>query len=121
MTDKAYEREVAHLRQVINNAKVVVTLTAAIAATFVAGTLQVERATHWDHAAAALMLVTLGLSFWLIALPPKPHVVELDYSAYHVVKKRTCRAHWLLVGQIIFSGLSCAAATIGLLWPSSWQ
>ena len=40
-----YEREVAHLRHVISTAKIVVTLTVGIAATFVAAELQVNQQT----------------------------------------------------------------------------
>jgi hypothetical protein len=78
LTPAAREREVNHLRQVIGTAKVVVALTAAIAATFVAGTLQVNSPeTRWDHVSAVLMAFTLIVSFWLVTRPVPPHA-EID-------------------------------------------
>jgi hypothetical protein len=115
-----YEREVAHLRQVISTAKFVVSITAAIAATFVAGTLQVDPQTHWDHAAAILMAITLGLTFWVVWLRPKTHRCELTDATVTDVEKQACWAHWLMVAQVVFSAASCALAAAGLLWPHSW-
>jgi hypothetical protein len=48
-----YEREVAHARHVIQTAKLVVTFSAAIAATFVASALQTDDPDCWDIAAAS--------------------------------------------------------------------
>lgn len=82
MTPDAREREVKHLRQAIGTAKVVVALTAAIAATFVAGTLQVNSPeTWWDHASAVLMAFTIIVSFWLVTRPVPPHA-EIDGTAF---------------------------------------
>jgi hypothetical protein len=121
MSLAAREREVAHLRQVISTAKVVVALTAAVAATFVAGTLQVTQdPTWWDHASAALMGATLVISSWLLMLPAPPHG-ELDETAFELVKKHARRTQYLLQAQVILSVLSCVAATFGLLWASTWQ
>jgi hypothetical protein len=121
LTPAAREREVQHLRQVIGNAKVVVALTAAIAATFVAGTLQdTNTETWWDHASAALMALTLVISFWLVTRPLPPHA-EIDEKAFNSVKDHARRTHLLTQAQVILSGLSCVAATMGLLWPSTWQ
>ncbi len=55
-----YEREVAHLRQVISTAKIVVTLTAGIAVTFVAAELQGQHSTCWEIAAAFFTVPMLG-------------------------------------------------------------
>lgn len=121
MTRRAREREVAHLRQVIGTAKVVVALTAAIAATFVAGTLQDKvTPTHWDHASLALMAPTLLISFWLVTRPVPPHV-DLDAEAFEKVKKQARRTHFLTELQVGFSALSCIAAAMGLLWPCTWH
>jgi hypothetical protein len=117
----ALEREIAHMRQAISTAKFVASITAAIAATFVAGTLQVDPQTHWDHAAAILMAITLGITFSIVWLRPKPHLRELDEDDVEVVEKQARRAHWLMLSLVAFSGLSCVAATLGLLWPGSWQ
>jgi hypothetical protein len=118
-TPTSLEAEVSHLRRVISTAKVVVALTAAIAATFVAGTLQVEKETYWDHTSAVLMIVTLGLSFWLVTRPVPPHS-DLE-TAFKDVKKQADRAHCVMQCQVIFSALSCLTATVGLLWPCSWH
>ena len=121
MTPDAREREVKHLRQVIGNAKVVVALTAAIAATFVSGTLQATQPeTWWDHASVALMALTLVVSFWLITRPLPPHA-EIDSETFDEVKDHERGTHLLTQVQVILSGLSCVAATLGLLWPSTWQ
>jgi len=120
MTPEAREREIAHLRQVINTAKLVVALTAAIAATFVAGTLQEPSpSTYWDHASAALMAITLLISFWLIAQPVPSHA-ELDAKTFDDVKEHARWTHSLTQLQVIFSLASCVTATFGLLWPSTW-
>jgi hypothetical protein len=107
---------------VIGDAKIVVALTAAIAATFVAGTLQVTGPpeTWWDHASVALMALTLAISFWLVTRPLPPHA-EITKAAFDEVKAHARRTHIVTQVQVIFSGLSCAAATMGLLWPNTWQ
>jgi hypothetical protein len=121
LTPAAREREVNHLRQVIGTAKVVVALTAAIAATFVAGTLQVNSPeTRWDHVSAVLMAFTLIVSFWLVTRPVPPHA-EIDGTAFDKVKNQARVTHCLVQVQVTLSGLSCVAATLGLLWPSTWQ
>jgi hypothetical protein len=105
---------------VINSAKVVVALTAAIAATFVAGTLQDhDKPTWWDHASAVLMSITLVLSFWLIAQPVPSHA-EMDATTFDEVKDHARWTHSLTQAQVVLSGLSCVSATFGLLWPSTW-
>jgi hypothetical protein len=120
MTPAAREREIGHLRQVINTAKVVVALTAAIAATFVAGTLQVTTPeAWWDHTSAVLMLVVLILSFWLITRPA-PSRGDLDAETFNDVRDHARCAHRVMQWQVFFSGVSCATATMGLLWPTSW-
>src|SRR5690349_657890 len=93
-TPTSLEAEVLHLRQVISTAKVVVALTAAIAATFVAGTLQVDTKTYWDHTSAVLMVVTLGLSFSLVTRPAPPHS-DLE-TAFENVKEQADHAHWVM-------------------------
>jgi hypothetical protein len=121
MTPDAREREVKHLRQAIGTAKVVVALTAAIAATFVAGTLQVNSPeTWWDHASAVLMAFTIIVSFWLVTRPVPPHA-EIDETAFDKVRDRARRTHCLVQVQVVLSGLSCVAATMGLLLPCTWQ
>lgn len=121
MTPAAREREAAHLRQMINAAKVVVALTAAIAATFVAGTLQeTNPPTWWDHASAVLMAVTIVVSFWLVMQPVPPHA-EIDAATFDTVRDHARWTHVLTQVQVVSSGLSCVTATLGLLWPSTWQ
>jgi len=121
-TPDAYARELTHLRHVISTAKIVVPISAAIAATFVAGTLQVvDPSTHWDHLAGVLMLATLGLTIWVAALRPKTHEHEADREAFEAAKKQTCWAHWLMVAQVSLSVASCIASGLGLLWPCTWQ
>ena len=56
-----YEREVAHLRHVISTAKIVVTLTVGIAATFVAAELQVNLTKPLGKRRPALLMVLRAL------------------------------------------------------------
>ena len=59
-----YDREVAHLRQVISTAKIVVTLTGGLAVTFVAAELQGTRSDGWEQVGFAVLsgvVAALGL------------------------------------------------------------
>lgn len=111
----------SQLRRVISTAKLVVNISAAIAATFVAGILQATPATHWDHAAGLLMIATLVLTFWVVALRPKSHDKLQDPEAFARIERQMFKAHWLMVAQLGFSFAACLVSGLGLLWPCSWQ
>ena len=116
LSTEARKREIAHLRQVINSAKVVVALTAAIAATFVAGTFQDHDGLPWlDEVSAGFMAFTLAISFWLIAQPVPSHA-EMDAKTFNDVRDHARWTHRLTQVQVVLSALSCVAATFGLLW-----
>jgi hypothetical protein len=115
VTAKPHDREVGYSRHVIHNAKLVTTFSAAIAATFVATTLQTDPLSNWDKAAVALMGATLVVTFCVIALRPKHHDAEISASDLQHAKRRTHRAHWLMVAQLVLSSASCVVAAIGLL------
>ena len=53
-TPRSVERELTHSRNVIANAKVVVTFSAALAATFASAALDSKKDSGWDEWAAAL-------------------------------------------------------------------
>jgi hypothetical protein len=63
-----YEREIAHLRHVISTAKIVVTLTAGIAVTFVAAELQGTESKCWESAAAIFTVPMLGATLGILML-----------------------------------------------------
>lgn len=96
--------EVTHSRQSVHNAKLVVTFSAAIAATFVASTLQTGEPNSWEKWAAGLMGVTLILTLFVVALPPK-HSTRWTNWAYG-----------LMVAQMVVSTAASVAATIGLVF-----
>src|SRR5882724_9542030 len=99
------EREVAHSRRVIANAKLVVTFTAALAATFVAqfmDKMEKERG-GWDIAALIFMWLTLVLTVWVVLLRHKPHEGELKLWVFNDAKKTANRAHLLMVTQVVLA------------------
>jgi hypothetical protein len=121
-TAKQYDREVTHSRQVMSTAKLVVTFSAAIAATFVAGALQVNDAradhpTSWDTLAAMLMIPTALITVAVVVLPPRHRDGKLDHGAAENAK---CWARWaygLMTAQIAFATASSVVAALGLLFP----
>jgi hypothetical protein len=119
---KHHEREVGHSRHVIANAKLVVTFSVAIAATFVAGALQVSapKQTRWDHASAWLMIPTAVFTICVILLPPGHRKGELKQG--DVLNARTWArlAYGLMIAQVTFSAASSVVAALGLLFPK-WQ
>ena len=112
-----YEREVAHLRQVISTAKIVVTLTAGIAVTFVAAELQGQHSNCWEIVAAICTIPMLGATFWVLLLRAPSHESHVDFKAFMETKNVADRAHWLMVAQVGFSALSGLVAALGLLIP----
>jgi hypothetical protein len=102
-TPRWVERELTHSRHVVGNAKVVVTFSAALAATFVSAALKPEHPTRWDDAAVILMLLTLGLTVCVVLLPPTHRGGELDERAYDPAKRRALWAYWLMVVQVLLS------------------
>ena len=112
-----YEREVAHLRHVISTAKIVVTLTVGIAATFVAAELQVNQQNPWEKTAALLMVPVLCATFWVLVLRAPSHEKHLDVEAFRETKSVADLAHALMVAQVVFSAVSSVVAALGLLIP----
>ena len=119
-TANSREREVAHARQVISTAKLVVTFSVAIAATFVATEMQVSDRTSWEVRSAIAMGVTLVLTFVVVALAPSPPKGELDDNELTRLRKWACWAHYLMATQVFFSALACFIAGVGLLRPD-WK
>ena len=117
-TANSYERELAHSRHVIANAKLVVTFSAAIAATFVATALQGEDKNWVDEVASGLMLLTLLFTFGVVVFPPKHHkhdLTDLTATDFKALQRRTRKAYGLMVVQVVLSVLTSAAAAVGLL------
>ena len=112
-----YEREVAHLRHVISTAKIVVTLTAGIAVTFVAAELQVEHSTCWEIAAAIFTVPMLGATLGILMLRAPSHESHVDVEAFRETKSVADLVHWLMVAQVGFSAISGLVAALGLLIP----
>jgi hypothetical protein len=121
-TAVSLEREVKHSRQVVSTAKLVVTFSAAVAATFVAGTLQVAdsssaNSTSWDQRAAWLMAAAIVFTIIVVVLPPRHHEGELDKDDLDEARKYTWCVYFLMLTQLAFSLASSVAATVGLLHP----
>jgi hypothetical protein len=109
------EREVAHSRRVISNAKVVVTFSAALAATFVAGTMDKEHQHGlWDEVALIFMGLTLIYTVRVVLLRHGAHEGDMDRDVYERAKHIAERAHRLMVRQVILSLLSIAAVVCQL-------
>jgi|EndMetStandDraft_5_1072996.scaffolds.fasta_scaffold339853_1 hypothetical protein len=116
-TANSLEREVAHARQVISTAKLVVTFVAAIAATFVATTMQAPSQGWWNDGAAGLMAISLGLTIRILMIPSKPHRGELDETAFTEATTLLDQVHCLLRWQLGFSAAASLVAAVGLLSP----
>jgi hypothetical protein len=114
-TAKTYEREVAHARQVIHTAKLVVTFSAAIAATFVASAMQTDHPDCWDIVAAVFMALTFIVTAAVLVFRPKPHAGEMDSRVFESATNRAELAHWLTVTQVGFAVLASMASAVGLL------
>jgi hypothetical protein len=106
------EREVVHSRHVVANAKVVVTFSATLAATFVTVGLENVKESCWDEVALALMVLALGITLWVILLRSGHHRGELDETAYDAARDRALVAHWLMVVQICLSLASILAVIV---------
>jgi hypothetical protein len=112
-TARWVERELSHSRHVIANAKVVVTFSAALAATFVSATLEPNKVSDWDDWAVRLMLVTLAVTVLVIMLRSGHHRFELNEKAYDRARALALWAYGLMVVQILLSVTSIVAAIGG--------
>jgi hypothetical protein len=110
-----YEREVAHLRHVISTAKIVVTLTAGIAVTFVAAELQGTQSKCWEIAAAIFTVPMLGATLGILMLRAPSHEGDVNAEAFRETKSVADLVHWLTVAQVSFSAISGLVAALGLL------
>jgi hypothetical protein len=118
---KWLEREVAHSRHTIANAKLVVTFSAALAATFVSAFMNTtEKSGIWDEVALGFMGLTLFYTIRVILLRHKPHAGELKYWVFVDAKRTAEKAHRLMVKQVLFALLSVAAVVCQLRFPWHW-
>jgi cytochrome bd-type quinol oxidase subunit 2 len=101
--------ESSHSLHVIANAKVVVTFSAAIAATFASAALDPKEETGWDEWAVALMFFTLVVTVVVIFLRAKHHRGELDDDP---ARKLASCAYWLMLLQVGLSIATIAAAVV---------
>jgi hypothetical protein len=114
-TPKWIERELVHSRHVIANAKVVVTFSATLAATFVSAMLdKTNDKSCLDEAALILMGFSLGITICVVLLPPHHRRGELDENAYDAAKRRALWAYWMMVVQVIVSVASIVAITAAI-------
>jgi hypothetical protein len=125
-TAKWVEREDAHARHVIGTTKLVVTFSAAIAATFVSVAMQANDRAFWSETAAVLMLFVLLITLRVVLkqkseLDPEkvegksPEVVQAALKAAASADKDVAQsAHRLMVWQVRLSVLSSLAAAIAL-------
>jgi len=103
-TPKWAEREVAHSRHAIANAKLVVTFSAALAASFVSATLdKTEHSGGWDEVALVFMGLTLLWTVRVIMLRHRSHEGELNLAVYEDAKRTADKAHRLMVTQVLLS------------------
>jgi hypothetical protein len=114
------EREVVHSRNVVANAKVVVTFSATLAATFVAVGLDNIKESCWDEVALALMVLALAITLWVILLRSGHHRGELDETVYDAARDRALLAHWLTVVQVCLSLASIVAVIIAKRHVFPW-
>jgi hypothetical protein len=108
-TPRWVERELTHSRNVIANAKVVVTFSAALAATFASAALDSKKDSGWDEWAAALMFLTLAVSVVVILLRAEHHHGELDDDP---ARELASCAYWLMLAQIGLSVATIIAAVV---------
>jgi len=126
-------REEAHSRQLMSTAKVVVTFSAAIAASFVTAAMEAKDPGWWDEVAAALMIATLAVTVWVVVLPRKSRLKvehvrakspkEVQDKLVLAATDDAQRARFvqtLMVTQVLLSLASSFVASYALLragWP----
>jgi protein-S-isoprenylcysteine O-methyltransferase Ste14 len=108
-TPRWVERELTHSRNVIANAKVVVTFSAALAATFVSAALDPKKNSAWDEWAVWLMVSTLVVTAIVIFLRSKHHPGELDDDP---ARELASRAYRLMMLQFGLSVATIVAAVV---------
>ena len=114
-TPQWVERELAHSRHVIANAKIVVTFSATLAATFVSAMLDKSNdQSCLDEAALVLMGFSLAMTLCVVMLPPHHRRGALAETAYDAAKRRAMWAYWLMVVQVIVSMASIVAITAAM-------
>jgi FtsH-binding integral membrane protein len=111
-TPRWVERELTHSRHVIANAKVVVTFSAALAATFASAAMDPKEKTGLDETAMWLMGFTLVLTVIVIFLRSKHRPRELD-ATKDPSRRTALFAYWLMVGQVLPSVATIAVAVAG--------
>jgi FtsH-binding integral membrane protein len=106
------ERELTHSRHVIANAKVVVTFSAALAATFASAASERNDKTAWDESAAWLMVATLVVTVIVIFLRSKHRPHELRGSK-DPARITALVAYWLMVFRVLLSVATIVVSIIG--------
>ena len=109
-TPRWVERELTHSRHVIANAKVVVTFSAALAATFASAALDNNNKSDWDEWAVKLMLVNLGVTLVVILLRSGHRRGELDDDP---ARRVASLAYLLMILQVALSVATIVAAIAG--------
>jgi hypothetical protein len=108
-TPRWVERELTHSRHVIANAKVVVTFSAALAATFASAALD-RNPSGWDEWAVRLMLTNLVVTLVVILLRSGHRRGELDHDP---ARRVALLAYWLMILQVALSVATIVAAIAG--------
>jgi len=121
-------REEAHSRHVIGNAKLVSTFSATLAATFLSVAVADTANFPWDVAAGMSLVLALAITLALIAMKRKDSVDgdtikgksagvvhDAAIAAALTNKGQADHAHNLLVIQIALSLLSCGFAVVPMM------
>jgi hypothetical protein len=125
------DREEAHSRHVLGNAKLVSTFSATLAATFLAAAVADEKYPGWDVAAFGFLVGAVALTLALIGMKRDgtvdgrtinhvgTKVDKVHEDAIKAAEKNTIqadRAHCYLVLQVVLSLFSCGVALVPILW-----
>ncbi|HEY6647251.1 MAG TPA: hypothetical protein VI217_09185 [Mycobacterium sp.] len=109
-TPRWVERELRHSRHVVANAKVVVTFSAALAATFASAALDAKDESHWDECTVWLMLANLAVTVVVVLLRSGHHRGELDHDP---ARWLALVAYSLMIVQVALSVATIIAAIAG--------
>jgi hypothetical protein len=89
----------------------VVTLSVAVAATFVSTTVA-NKDGGWDEAGVGLMVGTLVLTVVVVAFAPSPPKGDVTDVQLRRFRRWACWTHWLMVIQVVASSLSVVAVVL---------
>jgi hypothetical protein len=126
-TAKWVEREDAHARQVLSTAKVVVTFSLPLAATFVVAAMQNNDKARWSEISAGLLILAVTYTIRVLRkrkseLDPttvekkSADIVQAALKTAALADKAVAEAaHRLMVRQVWLAALSSLAGAIALL------